>query len=91
MGDDHVFCWDCNRNYSYSECFSSRTPVSLADARKEQLTLFEPDAESINGLNSDSEKEPNGWDFRPWRNKTSKGHAHPMPQVQAHPNGQARG
>jgi hypothetical protein len=60
MGDDHVFCWDCNRNYSYSECFSSRTPVSLADAPKEQLTLFEPDAEPINGLNTDSEKEPNG-------------------------------
>jgi hypothetical protein len=21
MGDDHIFCWDCNRKYSVSECF----------------------------------------------------------------------
>ena len=60
MGDDYVFCWDCNRNYSYSECFGSRTTISLGDAPKEQLTLFEPDAEPKNGLNNDPEKEPNG-------------------------------
>jgi len=21
IGDDHIFCWDCNRKYSVSECF----------------------------------------------------------------------
>ena len=60
MGDDYVFCWDCNQQYSLSECFGSRTAISLADAPKEQLTLFEPDAEPKNDLNNDSEKEPNG-------------------------------
>jgi hypothetical protein len=60
IGDDYVFCWDCNRKYSFSECFGSRTAISLDSSPKEQLTFFEQDAEPKDSSINEPEKEPNG-------------------------------
>jgi hypothetical protein len=40
-GDEYVSCWDCNRDYSLSECFGSRTVSTLNKASEKQLSLFE--------------------------------------------------
>jgi hypothetical protein len=58
--DDHIFCWDCNRKYSFSDCFVSPTATSLGNAPREQLTLFGPEAEPKNSSITHPEKKPNG-------------------------------
>ena len=32
IGENEVYCWDCDRKYPLSDCFGSRAPVALEDA-----------------------------------------------------------
>jgi hypothetical protein len=34
-GSDHVFCWDCNKEYAISECFNSEKPEILKETREQ--------------------------------------------------------
>jgi len=34
-GSDHVFCWDCNKEYAISECFNSEKPEISNGTREE--------------------------------------------------------
>ena len=35
IGEDEVYCWDCDRKYPVSDCFSSQAPVSVEDAEED--------------------------------------------------------
>jgi hypothetical protein len=34
MGDNHIFCWDCNKEYAISECLNSEKPEISNETRE---------------------------------------------------------
>ena len=45
VGENDVYCWDCNKKYPLSECFASRASISSVRRIMKQLPLFKFDSQ----------------------------------------------